>query len=112
MWTKVLVKYSNHYIANSDIFAFTKKYLKEFDTGIDDVSIVQNNDAKTGVEFLPEFFSSVNGETKKLGYFQQSRGTQELYQYLALYALTLNEGGVLILDEFDVFLHPDTPPSC
>jgi uncharacterized protein len=101
---------SEVYKINDALFAFTKKYLKAFDTGIVEVSIVENKDTQGKIKLFPEFSSSVDGEQKNLGYMQQSRGTQELFQILALYGTTLNDGGVLILDEFDVFLHPDILP--
>jgi len=100
------------YKEDTNMFEFTKKYLKEFDTGIVDVAIQGNEDVKgeSKQDLFPEFFSDVDGEQKKLGFIQQSRGTQELFQLLSWYCTVLKKGGVLILDEFDVFLHPDILP--
>lgn len=100
------------YKEDANMFEFTKKYLKEFDTGIVDVTIQDTKNAKveSKQDLFPEFFSDVDGEQKKLGFIQQSRGTQELFQLLGWYCTALTNGGVLILDEFDVFLHPDILP--
>lgn len=101
---------SKIYKENATMFAFTKKYLKEFDTGIVDVALVENKDTKGETYLYPKFSSSVDGEQKTLTYRQQSRGTQELFELLAFFGDTLINGGILILDEFDVFLHPDILP--
>jgi len=108
-WTN-LDNISKLYKNNSEVFAFTKKYLKEFDTGITNVSIEVNNNIKGDEFHYPIFEADVDGESKTLKYHSQSRGTQELFSILALYCITLNDGGVLVLDEFDVFLHPDILP--
>jgi AAA15 family ATPase/GTPase len=37
-------------------------------------------------------------------------GTKSLYNLLALYKLALDHGGLLLIDEFDINLHPDILP--
>jgi uncharacterized protein len=106
-----MAKISQVYKENAGLFAFSKKYLKEFDTGIVDVSIIEKDSKnKNEIDLYPEFSFFVDGEQKTLGYIQQSRGTQELFDILALYGKVLGDGGILVLDEFDVFLHPDILP--
>lgn len=97
---------SKLYKSNSELFDFAKEYLKRFDTGISDVSIdvIQIKDRD---HYRPIFEFDVDGDRKKLAYTSQSRGSQELFRMLLLYKLVLSVGGVLIMDEFDVYLHPD-----
>jgi len=97
---------SKLYNDNDNLFAFAKEYLKRFDTGISDVSIdVRQTDGRD--HYVPVFEFDVDGDRKKLAYTSQSRGSQELFRILLLYKLILSTGGVLIMDEFDVYLHPD-----
>ena len=51
-----------------------------------------------------------DNKTQGLAFGEESRGTQALYCKLENYYSVLNKGGVLILDEFDINLHPDILP--
>ena len=45
-----------------------------------------------------------------MAFGEESRGTQALFCKLNNYFEVLNTGGVLVLDEFDINLHPDILP--
>jgi hypothetical protein len=55
------------------------------------------------------YFSKSKKE-KFLTFQEQSSGTKELYRQLGLYKIALSNGKTLVLDEFDINLHPDLLP--
>lgn len=59
---------------------------------------------------ISHFFHDDAGFIKKLTIDQESSGTKALYIDLFFYYTNLKSGGVLILDEFDINLHPDILP--
>jgi uncharacterized protein len=102
----ILALYKN----NPSSFEFTKNLLKAFDTGIEDVKI-RNRSIKNDEERLvPIFEYNIDGKVEELERVSQSSGTVVLFSLLAAYFATLDEGGILVLDEFDVYLHPDILP--
>ena len=52
----------------------------------------------------------IDNKIKTLTYHEQSNGVKSLYLQLGLYAIALDFGMVLALDEFDIDLHPDLIP--
>lgn len=101
---------SKFYFFNADALNFTKKLLNQFDTGILDVAISFREDEKNNKLYFPIFFHADNGTEKKLGIDSESTGTRALFINLLFYYTTLKSGGVLLLDEFDINLHPDILP--
>jgi len=100
---------SNFYNENPDYLEFTVEKLKKFDTGIKNIDILSyEKDMKKG--FYPLFKFDVESEECSLTYRGQSSGTKVLFSLLRLYKSTLDIGGILILDEFDINLHPDILP--
>lgn len=101
---------SEFYFSHADALDFTKKFLKQFDTGISDVAISFREDEKNNKLYFPVFFHDDNGTAKKLGVDSESTGTRALFINLLYYYINLQSGGVLLLDEFDINLHPDILP--
>jgi len=92
------------------VFEFIKKIIRICDLGIDDIIIESEKDSEGQDTFFPIFFHRHQGQKKRLNYYAQSSGTQSLFIYLFRYKLALETGGVLILDEFDINLHPHILP--
>lgn len=101
---------SNSYFHNKDALQFTKNLIKKFDTGISDIEISFREDEVNGKSYFPIFYHDNAGSIKKLIIDQESSGTKALYIDLFFYYANLESGGVLILDEFDINLHPDILP--
>jgi len=101
---------SNSYFHNKDALIFTKNVIKKFDTGISDIEISFREDEAEGKSYFPIFSHDDAGSIKKLTIDQESSGTKALYIDLFFYYINLKSGGVLILDEFDINLHPDILP--
>jgi AAA15 family ATPase/GTPase len=100
---------SEFYYKNPEYLKFIELYLKKFDTGISSIRINPYESDK-GKLYLPMFGHEVKGELKFLPYGSQSGGTKELFSILRDYKAVLETGGVLLLDEFDMNLHPDMLP--
>jgi len=101
---------SNSYFHNKEALTFTKNLIKKFDTGISDIEISFREDEAAGKSYFPIFSHDDAGSIKKLTIDQESSGTKALYIDLFFYYTNLKSGGVLILDEFDINLHPDILP--
>jgi len=102
---------SKFYYENKQIFKFVKEILKKSDTGVDDIDILKQEDKETGeISYFPLFYFIINKERKTLFFHDQSSGTKSLFTQLGLYKIALDIGKPLVLDEFDINLHPDLLP--
>ena len=101
---------SEVYFHNPEALNFSKRLIKKFDTGISDITISFREDEKNKKIYFPIFFHDVENSNMKLGIDSESTGTRALYINLLYYYENLKSGGVLILDEFDINLHPDILP--
>lgn len=101
---------SEVYFRNPEALNFTKQLIKKFDTGISDIIISFREDEKNKKIYFPIFFHDVDNSNSKLGIDSESTGTRALYINLLYYYENLKSGGVLVLDEFDINLHPDILP--
>lgn len=99
---------SRHYHENEDLLEFTKNILQKADTGIENIVIIeQENEETREITHYPVFTYMIDGEEIPLIYDYQSSGVKALYKYLAAHKSALDKGGLLILDELDINLHPD-----
>ena len=102
---------TNLYFENKNLLRFVIDILKKADTGIENIKIKSiTNTETTKKEYIPIFEYKINGNIKTLIYHEQSNGVKSLYLQLGLYALALDNGMLLALDEFDIELHPDLIP--
>lgn len=97
---------SEFYYENPIALDFTKKIIKSIDDGISDITIEKATDSQTGNPIYFPSFHHNNGEnTYAVSLKNESMGTKSLFLYLYRYWLTLKNGSLLILDEFDTHLH-------
>lgn len=102
---------SELYHKNEHIFNFTKELICACDTGVHDIRVVDYEDSEGKRVFSPLFFRNVNGKEERLTFHVESSGTKSLYYQMFKYRMILDLGGVLILDEFDINLHPHILPK-
>lgn len=85
--------------------------LLKHDLGIAGIDLVQNkyldSDGKEETYWEALFSHSVNEQTEKLNIFEQSSGTIEFFNHLAPIYLTLENGGIFLIDEIEDGLHPE-----
>ncbi len=102
---------SEFLLHNNNIFDFVKSFIHECDVGITDIQIASVTNKADEQEFFPIFIHSSDGKEHAIIDAMESSGTRALFKSLAAYQLTLEKGGVLALDEFDIHLHPHILPK-
>lgn len=102
---------TNYYYTHPEELKFTVEKIKYFDTGIKDIEIKTRVNELGQLNAYPIFYHSLaDNKTHAMAFGEESRGTQALFCKLNNYFEVLNSGGVLVLDEFDINLHPDILP--
>lgn len=101
---------SDEYNKDSSRFGFTRDILLKCDLGIKDVRLEERIDESGIKKFYPVFVHEVDDKEYILHYNKESSGTISLYIQLYAYKTVLDFGGVLVMDEFDINLHPDILP--
>jgi hypothetical protein len=98
---------SKRYNESEEVLAYVKDKLARADTGITDIRIEQLKNPTEEEMFLPFFKHGTKEGDVEIPYFFESNGTRALFSQLSLFKRVLDQGGVLLLDEFDNNLHPD-----
>ena len=101
---------SEFYYHNESFFKFVKEIMCKCDLGVDDIEILKKEDVKGGDIYLPVYMHKSKGKSYSISHYTQSSGTQSLFLNLFRYRMVLQMGGVLVLDEFDINLHPHILP--
>ena len=96
---------------HKEMHEFVEAFIKRCDVGITNIQIVEYKKADGNKEFLPQFIHTADGKDHKVSVYTESSGTKALFVNLLSYKLVLDIGGVLILDEFDIYLHPHILPE-
>lgn len=104
------LKVSRFYKENQEAFDFAKDIIKKCDLGVKDIKIESRDDEKGQKFFFPIFEHEAIVNNNTLAFFSQSSGTKALYLILPSYKHVLANGGVLVLDEFDINFHPHILP--
>jgi len=86
---------------------FATRVLKDSDTGIHEIKVKKIKTPDEKELYLPLFVYKKAGKEHALNYHLQSRGIKTLFNQAFHYYNALKDGGLLIVDEIDVGLHPD-----
>ena len=97
---------SRSYHADKDSFEFTKRLVAKCDLGSSDIEITRTKGDAGNEAYTAIFLHETDKGMRKLGYDAQSSGTRALFELLYLYYKTLRTGGIRVVDEFDISLHP------
>ena len=98
------------YADSKEFFDFTKDILKKCDLGIKNIVIKERSDDENKMIYIPYFIHDSENKNYEIHYKNESSGTISLFNQLFLYKTVLMGGGTLVLDEFDINLHPDILP--
>ena len=102
---------AEYYAKNVKPLEFAEKKIHQFDTGINKIVIQKREDEQNKEIYFPVFLHVIEQDkVHPLLYEAESSGTKALFNNLEFYSVALQTGGVLILDEFDINLHPDILP--
>ncbi len=99
-------KISELYLQNEKAFTFAIEQIKKCDVGINDIKIFDRDLDNGDKSYFPIFYHDLEDRVEALTIHYESSGTKALYSTLFLYKAILDVGGVLVLDEFDINLHP------
>lgn len=111
--SNVLTVFKAAEILHSDakFFQFVKDFIKNCDIGVTDIKIERVTRDDGTKNYAPIFIHAHNGKTYKIPHLAESSGTNFLFKNLILYKLAKDRGGLLTLDEFDLYLHPHILPK-
>ena len=97
--------------SHQPVFDFVRKFIRECDVGISDIHIGTFKNREGKEELFPIFIHTNAGKDQGVIDNWESSGTKMLFRNLAAYFLTLGKGGLLVVDEFDMNLHPHILPK-
>ena len=89
---------------------FVIDFLNRCDTGINDVQVYASSEPNGRKKYITSFVHHANGKDHDVIDMLESSGTIKLFRTLPSYFRVLNNGGVMVNDEFDMHLHPDILP--
>lgn len=97
---------SKYLYSDDDALQFVSSFISDCDTGIESIKITSRKTEDGKEQFTPLFVHSNEGKNHSVTQYTESSGTKALYRDLPMYRIVLKSGGVLIIDEFDLHLHP------
>ncbi|MEN8256574.1 MAG: ATP-binding protein [Thermodesulfobacteriota bacterium] len=101
---------SKYYYNNPDVLKKAIKIIKNCDLGISDINVYAQKDEEGEENYFPIFSHDADVEKNILTFFSQSLGTQTLFKIIPYYIYAIKTGGLLVMDEFDIDLHPHMLP--
>lgn len=97
--------------ANPDDLKFVKEFIADCDGGVVDIEIKEVTREDGEIVDVPFFVHESNAKKYRISHVTESTGTKSLFKYLMFYKAVISCGGLLILDEFDINLHPHILPK-
>jgi len=104
--TQQLIETFKFYSENPEIKKGADKFLSKFDLGLDAIEILKK-EREDGFSINVYGVHSFNTQNKNLDIRYESSGTKQLFVLLKTILQVLASGGVAVIDEFDVNLHPE-----
>ncbi len=102
-WFEALVFYSE----NDNLKKEAEKLISRFDLGLSGIEFSKEKEENRLTIKDVQALHLFNGEEQLLPVQYESSGTKQLFVLLKSILQALAEGGIAVLDEFDVNLHPD-----
>ena len=91
---------------NENIKKEAEKLLSRFDLGFQSFNI-QKQKKENGMSLTASATHMINGQKYDLNLAYESSGTKQLFILLKSILMALANGGIAVIDEFDVNLHPE-----
>ena len=110
-----LFQASEFYDKNPEVFVKVVSFLKDIDLGLEGIRIAagEAHNKRTGEKkqiYIPFGTHLVNGKTYDLPFALESSGTKNMFVLLYFLLPAIEQGGIAIIDELEIDLHPHTLP--
>jgi len=102
-WFEVLIYYSE----NETLKKEAEKLLSRFDLGLNGINIDKKQGANGMTTIEVQGLHLFNEQKKQLPIQYESAGTKQLFILLKTILQVLDRGGIAVLDEIDINLHPE-----
>jgi len=102
-WFEVLMYYSE----NETLKKEAEKLLSRFDLGLNGINIDKKQGANGMTTIEVQGLHEFNEQKKQLPIQYESAGTKQLFILLKTILQVLERGGIAVLDEIDINLHPE-----
>ncbi len=111
-----LFQAAEKYNKDKDLFEKAVSFLKDIDLGLEDINIsegeIQNSTTgETKKIFLPYGVHLVDSKKYSLPFAFESSGTKNMFVLLHFLLPAIKLGGIAIIDELEIDLHPHTLPG-
>ena len=90
-----------------DLLKRITQIIKKFDTGIVEIEVRKSNEMEDGINNIYALHKSIEGNTVRWLFKEESLGTQRLFNFAFRLLLALDKGCLLILDEISANIHPN-----
>jgi len=97
-------------IGDQETLGFIKSFIQSCDAGISDI-VIHSMKKGDKTDYFPAFIHDTTSGPGLITDITESSGTKVLFTTLGTYRKVLNTGGLLVLDEFDMNLHPHILPK-
>lgn len=94
-----------------ELLEFVTDFIKECDVGVTNIRILSEEKDDGSRRFFPVFDHRIGETDLPVHVSTESSGTKQLYRYLLAYGLVLKTGSLIVVDEFDLYLHPAILPK-
>lgn len=102
-WFEVLMYYSENEVLKKE----AEKLLSRFDLGLNGINIDKKQGANGMTTIEVQGLHEFNEQKKQLPIQYESAGTKQLFILLKTILQVLDRGGIAVLDEIDINLHPE-----
>lgn len=96
---------------NPESLEFAIDFIKSCDIGIVNITIATEDGEDGKKKYFPIFHHSINDRILPIYPSTESSGTKYIFRMLLAYFHIIKNGGIIIADEFDLYLHPDILPK-
>ncbi len=111
-----LFRAAKAYAKDKNLFNKALQFLKDMDLGLDGIAIEEGEDRnrKTGETtkiYLPYGVHKINEKEYRLRFPFEASGTKNMFALLHHLLPTIERGGIAVIDELEIDLHPHTLPK-
>ena len=96
---------------HEDVRGYAEQFLRECDIGITRLQIASEEGSDGQRRFFPVFIHEVDGQECPVKPATEPAGTKQIFRMMLPIAAVVAAGSVLLLDEFDLYLHPHLLPK-